>query len=177
MEKGWKNMKSHSDSAKNVWTAASNMMVSTCNKKCDICGRTEFKNKASYAGHRSWCKNGGKCKSSFSEKWKREDFRNLMRMKREVREENRISNHKVVDVRNVGELNTYDLTVDEFHNFALDCGIFVSNCPHCPIGILISGSPDVYANGIPHSRLGDQVNEICGSGTVVTASSDVFANG
>lgn len=38
-------------------------------------------------------------------------------------------NHKVVRVENLGvSVPVYDLTVDEHHNFALSCGVFVHNC-------------------------------------------------
>ena len=38
-------------------------------------------------------------------------------------------NHKVVFVENLGTtVPVYDLTVDEHHNFALSCGVFVHNC-------------------------------------------------
>lgn len=37
------------------------------------------------------------------------------------------ANHTVVAVRTDIERNVYDLTVDNYHNFALDCGVFVHN--------------------------------------------------
>lgn len=51
------------------------------------------------------------------------------------------------------------------------------NCPHCPIGILLTGSPTTFAESIPLSRLTDVVNEVCGTGNVVTASGTTFADG
>lgn len=38
------------------------------------------------------------------------------------------NNHKVSKIENDGFGNVYDLTVDEYHNFALSSGIFVHNC-------------------------------------------------
>lgn len=38
-------------------------------------------------------------------------------------------NHKVISIEDVGMLEeVYDITVNKYHNFALDCGIFVHNC-------------------------------------------------
>lgn len=54
-------------------------------------------------------------------------------------------------------------------------------CHPTPIsvgGTVVVGSPDVFTNGKPQSRLGDTVLADCGhKGTIVTASSTVFANG
>lgn len=36
-------------------------------------------------------------------------------------------NHKIAKIEKVGKTDVYDLTVDKYHNFALDCGIFVHN--------------------------------------------------
>lgn len=39
------------------------------------------------------------------------------------------NNHKVVRIEDLGvSVPVYDLTVDEHHNFALSCGVFVHNC-------------------------------------------------
>jgi len=38
------------------------------------------------------------------------------------------ANHKVVAVEDAGVSNVYDLTVDGYHNFATESGIFVHNC-------------------------------------------------
>lgn len=41
-------------------------------------------------------------------------------------------NHKVVSVEFLNETeDVYDLTVDDYHNFALTAGVFVHNCPNC----------------------------------------------
>jgi hypothetical protein len=40
-------------------------------------------------------------------------------------------NHKVVNIEIIeldSEVEVYDLSVDKYHNFAIDCGIFVHNC-------------------------------------------------
>lgn len=50
------------------------------------------------------------------------------------------------------------------------------DCPHCPIGMAIQGSPDVIINNLPAHRLGDRVTEFCGSGQTISASSDVIVN-
>jgi hypothetical protein len=38
------------------------------------------------------------------------------------------NNHKVVSIEEIGYENVYDLTVDNYHNFAISSGIFVHNC-------------------------------------------------
>jgi len=38
------------------------------------------------------------------------------------------NNHKVVSVESDGFEDVYDISVDEYHNFALESGIFVHNC-------------------------------------------------
>ena len=37
------------------------------------------------------------------------------------------ANHTIVSVKPAAKRDVYDLTVDEYHNFALDCGVFVHN--------------------------------------------------
>lgn len=39
------------------------------------------------------------------------------------------NNHKIINIEEVEGEDTYDITVDEFQNFALECGIFVHNSP------------------------------------------------
>jgi uncharacterized Zn-binding protein involved in type VI secretion len=51
------------------------------------------------------------------------------------------------------------------------------NCPHCGTGSISSASGSVFANSIGVARLGDSVTYPGGSGTIVSASSDVFAGG
>ncbi len=51
----------------------------------------------------------------------------------------------------------------------------VSNCPHCPTSFAVTASNTVKANGRGVHRLGDTHNVACGTGVVVTASSNVFA--
>jgi len=41
---------------------------------------------------------------------------------------NEFNNHKVVSVEPCGREDVYDISVDEYHNFAIDAGIFVHNC-------------------------------------------------
>ena len=56
---------------------------------------------------------------------KRKDTRKA-RLLREAQEPN---NHKVVLVESTGKIiDVYDLTVEEFHNFGTDAGVFVHNC-------------------------------------------------
>ena len=38
-------------------------------------------------------------------------------------------NHKVVSIEFAGYEDVYDLTVDDYHNFALSAGVFAHNCP------------------------------------------------
>ena len=49
------------------------------------------------------------------------------------------------------------------------------NCPHCGIGWVTSSSSTIMANSIGVARLGDDVTYPGGSGTITTASSNVFA--
>ncbi|MDR0475539.1 MAG: PAAR domain-containing protein [Treponema sp.] len=49
------------------------------------------------------------------------------------------------------------------------------SCPHCGTGVISSASGVVFANGIGVARLGDAVTYPGGSGTIVSASGDVFA--
>lgn len=39
-----------------------------------------------------------------------------------------VNNHKVISVQSSGREDVYDLTVDDYHNFALSAGVFVHNC-------------------------------------------------
>jgi len=53
-------------------------------------------------------------------------------------------------------------------------------CPHKVSGTIITGSPDVIANGVGVARLGDLAIHNCphcGKGIIVTASLSVTANG
>jgi len=54
--------------------------------------------------------------------------------------------------------------------------IGVSTCPHCPVSHAVEASPNVLVNNRGVHRLGDAHNLPCGTGVVVTASSNVFAN-
>ncbi|GHU52648.1 hypothetical protein AGMMS49975_08890 [Clostridia bacterium] len=53
-------------------------------------------------------------------------------------------------------------------------------CPHSVTGIIIEGSPNSNANGLPVARFGDAVEHNCphcGTGNVSSASGTVNANG
>ena len=53
-------------------------------------------------------------------------------------------------------------------------------CPHAVSGVIVAGSSNVNANGIPVARLGDAVTHSCphcGTGVVSSVSGTVFANG
>jgi len=39
-----------------------------------------------------------------------------------------VCNHKIVSIEKCGREDVYDITVDKYHNFALDSGVFVHNC-------------------------------------------------
>ncbi len=56
-----------------------------------------------------------------------------------------------------------------------DQDIGVSNCPHCPTSFAVTASRTVRANGRGVHRLGDVHNVACGSGLVISASSNIFA--
>ena len=51
-----------------------------------------------------------------------------------------------------------------------------STCPHCPTSYSVTGSGSVKANGKPVHRLGDVHVVGCGTGLVISASSNVKAN-
>jgi hypothetical protein len=39
-----------------------------------------------------------------------------------------VCNHKIVSIEDAGVEDVYDITVDKYHNFALESGVFVHNC-------------------------------------------------
>lgn len=58
------------------------------------------------------------------------------------------------------------------HNWAVHC---CTNTPFpCHTGVAGSGSPNVFANGLARSRVGDSIT--CGD-TMATGSTDVYLNG
>ena len=60
------------------------------------------------------------------------------------------------------------------------CSHGASCCPHNVSGPIVSGSPNVIANGSPVARLGDAVTHDCphcGTGEISSASETVKANG
>lgn len=48
-------------------------------------------------------------------------------------------NHKVKEIRKCDNQDVYDITVDEYHNFAIDAGVFVHNCEADQFGYTIDG--------------------------------------
>jgi len=56
----------------------------------------------------------------FTSLWKKKISESLKR--------NRYNNHKVVSVEFAGYADVYDMSVEKYHNFALDCGVFAHNC-------------------------------------------------
>jgi hypothetical protein len=69
------------------------------------------------------------------------------------------NNHKVVSIESCGFEDVYDITVDKYHNFALESGVFVHNCDPCEDsqfgyqinGILVSDfvTPHWFHTGAP----------------------------
>ncbi|MBI9092724.1 MAG: hypothetical protein JEZ12_26205 [Desulfobacterium sp.] len=55
--------------------------------------------------------------------------------------------------------------------------IGISTCPPCPISFSVTGSSTVKADKKAVHRLGDVHNVGCGTGIVVTSSSNVSAGG
>jgi hypothetical protein len=53
--------------------------------------------------------------------------------------EQEVINHKVVSVSQQARADVYDMTVDQYHNFAVDAGVFVHNCEDDSYGYLING--------------------------------------
>lgn len=61
-------------------------------------------------------------------------------------------NHKVVSIEPIGPIDVYDVTVDEFHNFATD-SCFVANT--MDMDPIISSALDIYADeSLTHNELG-----------------------
>jgi len=54
-------------------------------------------------------------------------------------------NHKIKKIEDCGFADVYDFTVDKYHNFALDAGVFVHNSGYCYI-------PYDYFNAHSHDR-------------------------
>ena len=54
-------------------------------------------------------------------------------------EEGATINHKVASVEACGHEDVYDITVDRYHNFAINAGIFVHNCEDDSLGYLVNG--------------------------------------
>lgn len=52
--------------------------------------------------------------------------------------------------------------------------IGVHTCPHCGINQIITCSQTVFTNGMGNARVIDQTTEFCGSGVIVTGSSDTL---
>ena len=71
----------------------------------------------------------------------------------------------------------YDITVGnqlKAQNFMIKSGVFLKNCgPVCHGGTQAVGSPNVFANGKPVARVGDDVD--CGS-KAMEGSPNVFIN-
>ncbi len=57
------------------------------------------------------------------------DFENFKKILLEFQSAKKNGNHKIIKIEEVDAEDTYDITVDEFENFALECGIFVHNSP------------------------------------------------
>ena len=49
----------------------------------------------------------------------------------------------------------------------------IHNCPHCGMGITITGQERSKINNKYSHRCGDQINEICGSGVTITCSENL----
>lgn len=72
--------------------------------------------------------------------------------KKEVQE---TLNHKIVAIEYVGKLEVYDVTVDEYHNFATDSCIVSNTMDMDPI---ISSALDIYADeSLTQNELGDML--------------------
>lgn len=56
-------------------------------------------------------------------------FENFKQILLDLHRINKNNNHKIIKIEEVESEDTYDITVDEFHNFAIECGIFVHNSP------------------------------------------------
>lgn len=63
----------------------------------------------------------------------------------------RILNHKIVSIELDIVEDVYDLTIDKYHNFALDCGVFVHNClDRMPLNLKMKqfpNNPEVHYDG------------------------------
>jgi uncharacterized Zn-binding protein involved in type VI secretion len=53
----------------------------------------------------------------------------------------------------------------------------VHDCPHCGSNMVVSGSPDDITNNQPTARVGDSINEFCGTGVIISGAPTVNDNG
>lgn len=68
------------------------------------------------------------------------------------------NNHKIVNIEYVGLKDVWDITVSNYHNFAIGAGIFISNCSghECWIPYPAEdGSPNIIVNGREAMRVTD----------------------
>ena len=102
---------------------------------CPICGKTfENTNECFAKYHMVACKRSSKLLSNVACKYCGKEFLDISQGKflshigNCAKKTNRDLNHKVVSVRFVDNLvKVYDLTIEEYHNFALSAGVFVHN--------------------------------------------------
>ena len=81
--------------------------------------------------HKYWDNNEEAKQKEIIKKWNHseEGQKHAKAFGQRMKEKLQANNHKVVKIEDTGSYETvYDLTVDEHHNFALSCGIFVHNC-------------------------------------------------
>lgn len=65
-----------------------------------------------------------KSKENMEKNWQNEEFRKKMN---KINKE-KLHNHKIISIEECGIEDVYDLTVDTYHNLAINAGIFVHNC-------------------------------------------------
>jgi hypothetical protein len=83
--------------------------------------------------------------------------------------------HVLIGIRITGSHDTYVNNLPGSRAM-IDLAIHYT-CPHCPVNMCMTGSPDVYTNNLPDHRVGDMVNDFCGSSVTVTGSPDTVDNG
>lgn len=57
-----------------------------------------------------------------------------------------VYNHKIISIENVGYEDVYDITVDKYHNFALNSGVFVHNCGYFYMPYWFVETPDIASD-------------------------------
>ena len=81
--------------------------------------------------------------------------------------------HSITGIRTTGSPDTF---INNLASSRANIDLSAHTCPHCGVNICVTGSPNVLTNNKLNHRVGDTVNEFCGTGTTVTGSPDTYDN-